>query len=109
MLIKAITVENFLPFRGSQRVVFSTDPEQNVTLIMGDNGAGKTSLAQAFEWCLYGRAPKDSVQVINAYVRDHLSPGSFSYALVEINLEKDGIDYSVSRKQNTLGVKMAAA
>lgn len=99
MLIKAITVENFLPFRGSQRVVFSTDPEQNVTLIMGDNGAGKTSLAQAFEWCLYGRAPKDSVQVINAYVRDHLSPGSFSYALVEINLEKDGIDYSVSRKQ----------
>jgi len=99
MLIKSITVENFLPFKQKHTVVFSTDPERNVTLIMGDNGAGKTSLAQAFEWCLYGHAPKDSIQVINAYVRDHLSPGSFSYAFVEINLEKDGVDYSVSRRQ----------
>ncbi|MBR3313094.1 MAG: AAA family ATPase [Atopobiaceae bacterium] len=58
MLIRSITVENFLPFQGEQSVEFSTDPDRNVTLVMGDNGAGKTSLAQAFEWCLYGRAPR---------------------------------------------------
>ena len=99
MLIKSITVENFLPFQGRQKVEFSTDPEKNVTLIMGNNGAGKTSLAQAFEWCLYGKAPKDSNQVINAYVRDRVSPGFFTYALVEIDINKDDVDYTVSRKQ----------
>lgn len=99
MLIRSITVENFLPFQGKQRVDFSTDPDKNVTLIMGNNGAGKTSLAQAFEWCLYGRAPKDSDRVINAYVRDHIAPGYERYASVEIELEKDGTVYTISRRQ----------
>ena len=76
MLIKTITVENFLPFQGKQRIEFSTDKDHNVTLIMGNNGAGKTSLAQAFEWCLYGKAPKETNQVINAFVRDHIAPGA---------------------------------
>ena len=99
MYIRAITVENFLPFQSKQRIEFSTDKDRNVTLVMGNNGAGKTSLAQAFEWCLYGKAPKDSVQVINAYVRDHITPGSYRYASVEIELEKDGMVYSITRKQ----------
>lgn len=99
MFIKTITVENFLPFQNVQRIEFSTDKDRNVTLIMGNNGAGKTSLAQAFEWCLYGKAPKDSAQVINAYVRDHISPGSYRYASVEIELVKDGKVYCISRKQ----------
>lgn len=99
MYIRSITVEDFLPFQGRQRVDFSTDPDHNVTLIMGDNGSGKTSLAQAFEWCLYGRAPKDSVQVINAYVRDRIRPGAYHYVMVEIELIKDSIGYTVTRKQ----------
>lgn len=99
MYIKSVTVENFLPFQGRQHIDFSCDKERNVTLIMGDNGAGKTSLAQAFEWCLYGRAPKDSAQVINAFVKEHITPGSFRYASVEIELEKDGKAYRITRKQ----------
>lgn len=99
MFIKSITVENFLPFQNKQTIEFSTDKERNVTLIMGNNGAGKTSLAQAFEWCLYGKAPKDSTQVINAFVRDHITPGSYRYASVEIELDKDGTTYTISRKQ----------
>lgn len=99
MLIKTITVENFLPFQGKQHIKFSTDKDRNVTLIMGNNGAGKTSLAQAFEWCLYGKAPKDTVQVINAFVRDRIAPGAYRYASVEIEIEKDEKIYSVSRRQ----------
>lgn len=99
MLIKSITVENFLPFQGKQTISFSTDPERNVTLVMGNNGAGKTSLAQAFEWCLYGRSPKESTQVINAFVRDHIYPGGYRYASVEIEIIKDGTVFTVSRSQ----------
>ena len=99
MLIRSITVEDFLPFQGKQRVDFSTDKDRNVTLVMGNNGAGKTSLAQAFEWCLYGKAPKDVTRVINAYVLERVAPGSSHYASVEIELEKDGKVYFVTRKQ----------
>lgn len=99
MYIRSITVENFLPFQGEQHIDFSVDKERNVTLVMGNNGAGKTSLAQAFEWCLYGTVPKESPQVINAYVKDHITPGSYRYAAVEIELEKDGKIYSIARKQ----------
>lgn len=99
MYIKSITVQDFLPFQGKQRVDFSTDGDCNVTLIMGNNGSGKTSLAQAFEWCLYGRAPKDSSQVINAYVKDRIRAGAYHYIVVEIELIKNGINYTVTRKQ----------
>ena len=33
---------------------FSTDDHSHVTVIHGANGAGKTSLFVAFDWCLYG-------------------------------------------------------
>lgn len=99
MYIKSITLENFLPFQGKQHIEFSTDEVKNVTLVMGDNGSGKTSLMQAFEWCLYGIAPEDSPQIINAYVRDHIVPGSYRYASVAIDLEKGGTLFHISRKQ----------
>lgn len=99
MLIRSITVENFLPFQGKQTIRFSTNPDQNVTLIMGNNGAGKTSLAQAFEWCLYGHEPKDSTRVINAFVRDHIVPGSYRNVSVEIEIDKNGTVFIVSRSQ----------
>lgn len=44
MLLKSIKVKDFRQFKGEQYVSFSTDPERNVTIIQGDNGAGKTSL-----------------------------------------------------------------
>lgn len=99
MLIKSITLENFLPFQKKQVVTFSTDSERNVTLIMGDNGAGKTSLAQAFEWCLYGRPPEGSTQVINKYVSDRIASGSERYVSVEISILKGDVNYTVERRQ----------
>lgn len=99
MLIRSIVLDNFLPFQTKQVVNFSTDSERNVTLIMGDNGAGKTSLAQAFEWCLYNKVPEDSPQVINKYVSEHIDPGSERYVSVEISILKDDTNYKVLRRQ----------
>ena len=62
MLIKSITLNNFRQFKGKQTLEFSTDTEKNVTVLLGDNTFGKTTILQAFNWCLYGVAdfPKDS-------------------------------------------------
>lgn len=53
MLLQSIELQNFRQFI-NEKIDFSTDPERNVTLIIGENGTGKTTFAQAFFWCLYG-------------------------------------------------------
>lgn len=54
MKLSSITLKNFRQYYGEQTVNFSTDDERHVTVIHGVNGAGKTSLFIALNWCLYG-------------------------------------------------------
>ena len=54
MELRHITLKNFRAYYGEQTVTFTTDEDHHVTVIHGANGAGKTSLFVAFNWCLYG-------------------------------------------------------
>lgn len=54
MKFKSITMKNFMRYKGTNQIQFSCDPEKNVTVILGDNTVGKTTIAQAFRWGLYG-------------------------------------------------------
>ena len=56
MLIKSIILNDFRQFKGTQKLEFSTDADKNVTVLLGDNTFGKTTILQAFNWCLYGVA-----------------------------------------------------
>ena len=47
MKFQSISIRNFRLFPELD-LDFSTDPEKNVTILIGDNGSGKTTLAQAF-------------------------------------------------------------
>jgi DNA sulfur modification protein DndD len=53
MLIKSLRMVNFRQFKGDVHINFSCDKNKNVTVILGDNTFGKTTLLQAFNWCLY--------------------------------------------------------
>ena len=53
MLIKSLKMKDFRQFKGTTAVEFSCNPNQNVTIILGDNTYGKTTLLQAFNWCFY--------------------------------------------------------
>lgn len=53
MKIKSIKLHNFMRYKGDNELLFSTDEEKNVTVVLGDNTFGKTTLAQAFRWGLY--------------------------------------------------------
>ncbi len=52
MKIKSIEYENFRNFKKPGKVNFSTDGK--VTIIYGENGAGKTTFHQLFQWIIYG-------------------------------------------------------
>ena len=54
MKLESITLKNFRSYYGKQCLRFSTDESRHITVIHGANGAGKTSLFVAFNWCLYG-------------------------------------------------------
>lgn len=53
MKIKSIKLHNFMRYKGDNELFFSTDDERNVTVVLGNNTFGKTTLAQAFRWGLY--------------------------------------------------------
>lgn len=50
MKLERITLQAFRGYPGRVDVVLSGD----IVLLYGDNGAGKTSLTEAFEWALFG-------------------------------------------------------
>ena len=54
MKFKRIKINNFMRYKCEHEIEFSCDDEKNVTVIMGENTFGKTTLAQAFRWGLYG-------------------------------------------------------
>lgn len=104
MLIKSITLNNFRQFKGKQKLVFSIDANQNVTVLLGDNTFGKTTILQAFNWCLYGIAdfPKDSNPdfLLNLEVANEQSGIQQKCEVyVELILEHTNTEYTVLRKQ----------
>ncbi len=101
MLIKSIDIENFRIFAGRQYVEFSTDRDKNVTLIMGDNGGGKTTFAQAFSWCLYGTTTfKRADELLSLTVGAEMPVGSEKRVTVCLALEHNGREYRIARFQD---------
>lgn len=99
MLLKSITLKDFRNFIGTQTVTFSDDPDRNVTVIMGENGAGKTTFAQAFTWCLYGETGFTDKMVMSKAVLQTMSPNDVMPVSVEIVLRHNNTDYYIRREQ----------
>lgn len=104
MFINKIELQNFRQFAGkNNEISFSTDPDKNITIVMGDNGSGKTTLAQAFLWCLYGDTEFTVKEVINRDIRDAMTPNDEETVKVDLYITKE-IDgeqclYRISRRQ----------
>lgn len=97
-------MNNFRQFKGKQKLEFSTDSDKNVTVLLGDNTFGKTTILQAFNWCLYGVAdfPKDSNPdfLLNLEVANEQAGLQQKCEVsVELILEHKDTEYIVLRKQ----------
>lgn len=75
MIIHKLEMYNFRQFIDLQEVEFSTDPEKNVTVLIGVNTSGKTTIIRAFEWCLYGKNGFEDPVLLNSEVRDNMHIG----------------------------------
>jgi len=99
MLLKSLKVKDFRQFKGEQTIVFADDSQKNVTVIMGDNGTGKTTLAQAFTWCLYGETDFDDKILLCKATSKDMIPGDTEKVRAELSLTHNGIEYTVISEQ----------
>ena len=101
MQIKTLQMENFRQFRGINKLEFSCDPVKNVTVILGNNTFGKTTLLQAFNWCFYGKVNFDqrSELLLNYEIAEEMRLGDQKNVEVEITLVHGNLEYIITRTQ----------
>ncbi|WP_026835195.1 AAA family ATPase [Eubacterium xylanophilum] len=90
MKIRSIKLHNFMRYKGDNELMFSTDDEKNVTVVLGDNTFGKTTLAQAFRWGLYENlndtnyGKKKDIVLLNNEVAASMNKSVMEKVFVEI-------------------------
>jgi len=99
MLLKSLTIKDFRQFKGIQNISFATERDQNVTLIMGDNGTGKTTLAQVFTWCLYGETSFEDKIMLCKSTSGQMLPNTEENVRAELTLEHNSIEYTIISDQ----------
>ena len=99
MLLKSIKLENFRQFRNESIDFAQGENGKNVTIIIGENGTGKTTFAQAFFWCMYGETEFSDKIILNKMVATEMIPGSEEKVRVTLALRHGEVDYTLIREQ----------
>ncbi|MEE5062633.1 MAG: AAA family ATPase [Pseudomonas rhizophila] len=101
MKLKKLTIRNFRQFFGEVSINFATNDQASVTVIHGENGAGKTSLLNAFKWVLYGATDFDTSNenILSEKAIAEADQGSIVVMSVTLEFDDDGSSYTASREQ----------
>jgi len=99
MLLQSIKLENFRQFRDESIDFADGRDGKNVTIIIGENGTGKTTFAQAFFWCLYGETEFSDKNMLNKLVATEMRPGQEKKVQVTLKLRHGEVDYTLIREQ----------
>lgn len=99
MLLESIKLENFRQFRNESIDFAQGQNGKNVTIIIGENGTGKTTFAQAFFWCMYGETEFSDKNMLNKIVASNLNPSQKAIVRVELRLKHGNVSYTLIREQ----------
>ena len=102
MRLKKLTLQAFGSY-GKETVIDLTTPRQNLFLISGATGSGKTTIFDAIVFALYGDVSSSNK---NKKSGDDLQSHFVDIALepfVKLEFEQDGKDYLVERKPKRFG------
>lgn len=106
MIIHKLEMYNFRQYIGLQEVEFSTDPDKNVTVLIGVNTSGKTTIIRAFEWCLYAKNGFEDLVLLNSEVRDNMNVGDTQEVWVSVTFSHQDSSgekmYTLKRKYTYL-------
>lgn len=99
MLLESIKLQNFRQFRNEAINFAKGEDGKNVTIIIGENGTGKTTFAQAFFWCMYGETEFSDKMILNKIVAVEMYPGQEEKVCVTLVLRHGAVEYTLIREQ----------
>ena len=98
--ITSIKIKNYRQYFGSQKVEFSTRKD-GFSVIVGENGTGKSNLLNAINWCFYKKEPHTKKNkgygIINHKYLTSIKNGHIADMAVQVELKKDNDYYRISR------------
>lgn len=94
MIIKDIKIRNFRSYYGDNCLSLS----KGLTLIIGDNGDGKTTFYEALEWLFDTTGENKSVSHISEKRKSELSNGEIDDVYVSLTFEHDGGDKEIIKR-----------
>lgn len=101
MKILTMELENFRQFYGNQTIEFAAEDE-NITIIFGENGKGKTGIFRALMFALYNAThiqqdnPAEKIHLVNLRLLDE-QQGTVCTAKVTVRFEHNGKQYDIMR------------
>jgi len=100
MKFNKITIENYKSFQYATAITFPQSSEGKCIFLMGGmNGAGKTSVMEAINICLYGSKPELIYKCIN---RKELAKGN-AYVAFELEMETDDFETILIHRSWSVG------
>ena len=100
MLLKSIEYKDFRPFKGFQKIEFTspTKSDENVYIILGDNTFGKSTIILSFIWCFYGVSNfNHKKDILNRDVENSMKIGERARASVTVVFEDENREYTITR------------
>ena len=71
MIIKSIELNNFRIYKGCHKIDLSVTDKENIVIISGKNGFGKTTFLMSLVWCLYGRQMCDVDEIYKREIENN--------------------------------------
>lgn len=105
MILNKLEMYNFRQYISTQEIEFSTDPEKNVTVLIGVNTSGKTTIIRAFEWCLYGKIGFEDQTLLNSEVREKMNEGDSQETWVSVTFTHNDVVYTLKRSHKYLCIE----
>lgn len=106
MKIISMELENFRQYYGKQTIDFATGNE-NITIIFGENGKGKTGIFRALMFALYNAThiqqdnPEEPIHLVNLRLLDE-QQGAVCTAKVTVRFEFKGRKYEIMRSVGSM-------
>ncbi len=98
MIIKSLELCNFRQFYDVAKIDFCIGENSNVSIILGDNTTGKTTLLQSFLWCLYGHVDLPKKDKLLNFDREVDVKNKEVEVWVKLVIQSKGTEYIITRK-----------